>query len=214
MPVDSIARVARLLCIWCAVPLATLAQSSGVAAGPDALRPGDRIVLTVSGEAALSDTFTVAAGPAVTLPLVGEVSLVGVGRDSLQAHLHAALARVIRAPIITTQVLVRLAVFGEVARPGFVSVPADALLSDAITLAGGVTGNAEMRRLVLTRQGVTLQRDAALSRSIAEGRTIGDLGITAGDELMVPRRHDGERTARIIGLLVGIPVAVFVLTRM
>jgi protein involved in polysaccharide export with SLBB domain len=110
--------------------------------------------------------------------------------------------------------LVRIAVLGEVARPGFFAVPSDALLSDAITLAGGPTGNAEMRRLTLSRHGAPIQRDEELRRSIADGKTIEDLGITAGDELMIPRRHDGERTARIIGVLVGVPVGLLALSRM
>lgn len=195
----------------CALPLSVQAQERS---GGAAIRPGDRIVLAVADEPTLTDTFTVSAGPAITLPLIGVVSLAGVNRDALQAHLAGVLARIIRDPVVTVRTLVRLAVLGEVARPGYFAVPADALLSDAIELAGGPTGNAEMRKLTLSRQGSLLQRDEQLRRSIAEGRTIDDLGIAAGDELMVPRRHDGERTARIIGLLVGIPLTVFVLTRM
>ena len=205
-----------LLFVSCvALPLSVLAQDAVASrTGGSAIRPGDRIVLAVSDEPSLTDTFTVSAGPAITLPLIGVVSLAGVSRDALQSHLAGVLARVIRDPVVTARTLVRLAVLGEVARPGYFAVPADALLSDAITLAGGPTGNAEMRKLTLTRQGAMLQRDEQLRQSIAQGRTIDDLGIAAGDELMVPRRHDGERTARIIGLLVGIPVTVFVLTRM
>jgi polysaccharide export outer membrane protein len=190
------------------------AQAPGMRSGASIIRPGDRIVLAVIDEPTLTDTFTVAAGPAITLPLIGVVSLAGISRDSLEAHLTAALGRVIRDPVVSARTLVRLAVLGEVARPGYFAVPADALLSDAITLAGGPTGNAEMRRLTLSRQGAMLQRDEQLRRSIAEGRTIDDLGISAGDELMVPRRRDNERTARIVALLVGIPVSVFFLTRM
>lgn len=178
------------------------------------MRPGDRIVLWVLDEPSLTDTFTVAAGPSLTLPLVGHVDLAGVTRTELPTHLSTVLARVIREPEFSVQTLVRLAILGEVARPGFFAVPSDALLSDAITLAGGPTGNAEMRRLVLSRRGAPIQRDEQLRKSIADGRTIEDLGITAGDELMVPRRHDGERTARIIGLLVGVPVGIFAITRM
>lgn len=205
----------RLLVLSATLSLNVLAQIVAPArSGGGGLRAGDRIVLSVVDEPSLTDTFTVTAGPAITLPLVGVIALGGVTRDGLEAHLTTALARVIRDPIVSARTLVRLAVLGEVARPGFYAVPADALLSDAITLAGGPTGNAEMRRLTLSRQGAPLLRDEQLRQSIAEGRTIDDLAIDAGDELMVPRRRDGERTARIIALIVGIPVTVFVLTRM
>lgn len=209
MRASTLRSFALLLALCAGLPLALTAQ-----AGRNAIRPGDRIVLTVTNEPSLTETFTVTAGPSITLPLVGEVSLAGVSRDSLQAHLTSVLSRVIREPVVTAQTLVRLAILGEVAQPGFFSVPADALLSDAITLAGGPTGNAEMRRLTLSRQGTILQRDAELSRSIAEGRTIDDLNLAAGDELMVPRRRDGERMARIVGAIVAIPVTILVLTRM
>lgn len=205
--------LAFLLLACIAMPSSVTAQDPSTRGGGSAMRAGDRIVLAVVDEPTLSDTFTVSAGPSITLPLVGLVPLAGVSRDGLQSHLAGVLARVIRDPVVTVQTLVRLAVLGEVARPGFFAVPADALLSDAITLAGGPTGNAEMRKLTLSRQGNMLQRDEQLRQSIAQGRTIDDLGITAGDELMVPRRYDSERTVRILGLIVGIPLAVFVMTR-
>lgn len=214
MPANSVRAFIALL-LLAMLPTLAPAQDAAASRFPGGvIRPGDRIVLTVSDEPTLSDTFTVAAGPAITLPLIGVVSLAGVSRESLQTHLSTVIGRVVRDPIVSARTLVRLAVLGEVARPGFFAVPADALLSDAITLAGGPTGNAEMRRLTLTRQGTVIQSDEQLRRSIAEGRTIDDLGISAGDELMVPRRRDGERAARIVGLLVGIPLTVLVLTRM
>jgi polysaccharide export outer membrane protein len=214
MPANSV-RAFVALVLLALLPAAAISQeSTSPRTGGGAFRPGDRIVLTVSDEEALSDTFTVAAGPAVHLPLVGVVSLAGVTRDGLESHLTTAIGRVIRNPIVSAHTLVRLAVLGEVARPGFFALPADALLSDAITMAGGPTANAELRRLTLSRQGTLIQSNEELRRSIAEGRTIDELGISAGDELMVPRRHDGERAARIAGLLVGIPLTILVLTRM
>src|SRR5262245_10052097 len=44
---------------------------------------GDRILLQVDGEPALSDTFTVTAGPVVTLPVTGAIRLRGVLRAEL-----------------------------------------------------------------------------------------------------------------------------------
>lgn len=177
------------------------------------LRVGDRIVLAVRDEPTLTDTFTVGSGPSLTLPQVGTVSLAGVRRDAIQAHLTTELSRFIKDPIVTASTLVRVAVLGEVARPGYFTVLADALLSDAITEAGGPSPNADMARAKLTRKGVVLQEGTRLRDSLAGGRTLDEMGIEAGDELLIPRRPDSERTIRILGLVVAIPLTVLALTR-
>src|SRR5262245_27299615 len=50
-------------------------------------RPGDRVLVRVEGESVLSDTFTVTAGPALPLPGLGDISLDGVPRSRIEAHL-------------------------------------------------------------------------------------------------------------------------------
>src|SRR5919108_6097734 len=59
---------------------------------------GDRILLHVEGDSALSDTFTVVAGPALRLPNIGDISLAGVPRADLQSHLTRELGRFIKDP--------------------------------------------------------------------------------------------------------------------
>ena len=201
---------------------ATFALPTGMAAqdgepsriGSGALRVGDRIVLSVADEPTLTDTFTVTSGPALELPLIGVISLAGVTRGDVQRHLTSELGRVIKDPVVTARTLVRVAVLGQVARPGFFALPADALLSDAITAAGGPTSDADMKKVSLSRRGSEIQSGSELRNSIAEGMTLDALGMEAGDEVMIPRRHDSERTIRILSLIVAIPLTVFALTRM
>src|SRR5690349_14174494 len=69
------------------------------------LRAGDRILLRVTGEPQLTDTFTVIAGPAIDLPTLGTVPLAGVRRDSVEAHLATFLARYLRDPQVRAVVL-------------------------------------------------------------------------------------------------------------
>ena len=177
------------------------------------LRTGDRIVLSVRDEPTLTDTFTVSAGPSLTLPGIGTLSLVGVRRDEVQTHLTTEITRFFREPVVTATTLVRVAVLGEVARPGYFTLVADALLSDAITEAGGPSPNADMGKAQLTRRGVVLQEGTKLRDSLAGGRTLDELGMEAGDQLMVPRRPDSERTIRILGLVIAIPLTVLAFTR-
>ena len=104
-----------------------------------AFQAGDRILLRVEGDSALSDTFTVVAGPALRLPIFGEISLAGVSRSDLEAHLTRELGRYIKNPVVQARALIRVSVLGEVTRPGFYAVPVDLVLPDALMLADRLT---------------------------------------------------------------------------
>src|SRR2546430_14391553 len=93
-----------------------------------AFQVGDRILLHVEGDSALTDTFTVVAGPALRLPDIGEISLAGVRRTDLEAHLTQQLSRYIKDPVVQARALIRVSVVGEVTRPGFYAVPVDLVL--------------------------------------------------------------------------------------
>lgn len=181
--------------------------------GSGALRVGDRIVLSVESEPTLTDTFTVRPGPSIDLPVLGTIQLAGVLREDVESHLTTEIGRFIKNPVVRAQTLVRIAVLGEVATPGFFALPANALLSDAITHAGGPTRDAEMKKLHISRRGTTVQQGENLRSALAAGWTLDDLRLQAGDELIIPRRRDSERTVRMISLLVAIPLTVLALTR-
>lgn len=220
-----------LLRVLAAVPLLALsasiaevaAQNAVASASPSTTAPvstssevrvGDRLVMTVDDQEALTDTFTVTAGPAVHLPGIGHVPLTGVTRTGIAAHLTTALAKVIRNPVVRVELLVRLAVVGEVARPGFMTLPSDALLSDAITMAGGLTAAADLGKVKVSRRGELTHDGDDVRDALAKGQTLDDLRIEAGDEIRIPQRRDNERIVRILGLLVAIPLTVFALMRM
>src|SRR3954470_21613746 len=82
--------------------------------GTTPFQVGDRILLRVEGDSALSDTFTVVAGPALRLPAIGEISLAGVPRNGLEAHLTREIGRYINDPVVQARALIRVSVVGEV----------------------------------------------------------------------------------------------------
>lgn len=176
---------------------------------------GDRIVLVVEGEPALSDTFTVGLGSALTLPAIGEVSLTGVLRSELQSYLKRRLGESLRDPVVRARAYIRLSIEGAVTRPGFYGVPADALLSDALMAAGGPTGEADLRKVRIERDGRTVWEGKPLQQALAQGRTIDDAGLIAGDRYIVP--HHGRTSVgdvlRFSGFLLSIPVTVYTLTK-
>lgn len=182
--------------------------------GTGELRAGDRIVLSVEDESTFTDTFTVKPGPALDLPVIGEIPLAGVQRQDVARHLTTQLGKYIKNPVVRAQTLVRLAVLGEVERAGYFALPADALVSDAINEAGGPSAEAEMKKIQLMRRGKVVQQGQKFRNAIAAGRTLDEMGMQAGDEIVVPRRHDSERTVRILGLVIAIPLTILALTRM
>jgi protein involved in polysaccharide export with SLBB domain len=167
-----------------------------------AFQVGDRILLRVEGDSALSDTFTVVAGPALRLPVIGEVTLAGVPRADLEAHLTRELGRYINDPVVQARALIRVSVLGEVTRPGFYAVPIDLVLADALMVAGGATQHARVDRLSIVRGNTALWSGNQLQTQIARGATLEQLGILAGDRIQVPG-GDPESKWRILGIIVG-----------
>src|SRR5712691_5769595 len=190
---------------WClSVALVLLAAGGrGLAQTPTtAFQAGDRILLHVEGDSALSDTFTVVAGPTLRLPNIGEISLAGVRRTDLEAHLTRELSRYINDPVVQARALIRVSVVGEVSRPGFYAVPIDLVLEDALMLAGGATKDARVDRLQILRGNASVWNGNALQTAIARGATLDELGMRAGDRIQVPAQRDPESRWRIVGIIV------------
>jgi polysaccharide biosynthesis/export protein len=176
---------------------------------------GDRVFLTVEGEKELSDTFAVGPGHVLTLPVVGDVSLAGVLRSELQGYLTRRLKRNLRDPVVRAIAFVRLSVQGAVAHPGYYEIPASAALPDALMAAGGTTQKAKVHDIRIERDGKVLTEGRALQQLIAEGRTIDEAGLLAGDELIVPTQGaSAGEVLRFGAFLLGIPVTIFSLTRL
>ena len=98
--------------------------------------PGDRIQLVVVGDTAFSKTFSVRPDTTIELPNIDPISLHGVLRSELDAYLDQKLRKYLTDPDVQARSLIRLAVVGEVARPGFYDLPPDAAASEVI-VAGG-----------------------------------------------------------------------------
>ena len=112
---------------------------------------GDRVLLSIRGDSTISDTVTVRAGRIIKLENMPDISLQGVLRSELQDYLTTQLTRYIKRPDVQTTSLVRVAVMGSVAKPGFYQLPADIALADAIMIAGGPTTTADVDRTQIKR---------------------------------------------------------------
>lgn len=171
---------------------------------------GDRIRLTVDQESTLTDTFTVAPGRVLTLPGIGSVPLAGVLRSELNEYLTTQIGRYVRNPVVHTKSLIRVSVLGGVSKPGYYTVPTEALVSDVLMQAGGPTGTAKLLEIRILRGRETLWDGDRLQQSIAEGRTLDALSLQAGDRIEIPdsKPSNTANYLYILQILVSLPLAI------
>jgi polysaccharide export outer membrane protein len=207
--------ILRLLFVCFALsPARARAQAPQVMGG--GFQVGDRVLLQVEGDSQFTGTFTVRAGPALPLPVIGAISLVGVRRAEVEPYLGRQLQRYLKNPVVHAQALVNLSIIGEVEHPGFYSVPADVVLADALMKAGGPTREAKVPAMRIERDGKRLLGEDSLQFVLAHGLTVDQVGLRDGDRVVVPRAitRDTESTWRILGLIVSLPVAIYGVTRL
>lgn len=177
-------------------------------------RVGDRVVLSVRGDSALTDTFTVRPGPALSLPGMPLLSLQGVLRSELQEHLTVHVAKLLRDPEVEAYPLIRLGVLGEVDRPGYYFVMPDALVTDAIMVAGGPTREADLTKTTMRRGSTPLWGRNELRAAVMQGTTLDQLGLHSGDEIVIgERRSRWETVLRTAGYVSGIVLGIYGATR-
>src|SRR5437667_445185 len=198
--------VVRLLAL--SLFAAPLAGQTAKGTLPGGFEVGDQILLEVEGDSQFTHVFSVGAGPALTLPVIGAIPLSGVRRADVEAYLGQQLARYMKNPMVHAKVLVRLGVLGEVEHPGYYAVAAGAVVSDALMAAGGPTKDAKFTAARIERGGKGLYEGNAFQDAFARGMTVEGLGLRTGDRIIVPRRTDAEAKWRIIGIIVGIPAAI------
>ena len=125
------------------------------------LQPEDSIVISVVGEASLSDVSRkVTSGGMITYPYLGPVKVVNKTPAEVEELIRTLLDK---DYIINPQVIVsmkeyrsrRVSVVGEVAKPGVYELPVEQKtdLIRIIALAGGLTKNASKSRIEVTRNG-------------------------------------------------------------
>jgi hypothetical protein len=164
---------------------------------------GDRISLSVQGEEGVPDTVTVAPGQIIELPLFGEISVAGVLRSEIRAHLRDAFSRFITDPVVQASGLLRVSVLGSVGNPGFYTMPAETVLGQAIMVAGGPAGNANLDQ-VRIRRGPEQIMDGPTTRvALQQGLTLDQLNLQAGDQIDVPQRRGIMGILAIMSTVIG-----------
>lgn len=192
----------------------------GGAQAPDDFHVGDRIALTIEGgltpqgaEQTFADTVVVRDGLVLRLPTFGDIPLTGVKRANIQPYLTQQIGKFIKDPVVHAIPLVRISVLGQVGKPGFYTVPSDMLLSDVVMHAGGPSGEADLNKTVVKRDGKEILSKGQAQAALANGETLDQLHIAPGDEVVVGEKsHLGFGTVlQVLGVaasLAGVLIAL------
>lgn len=174
---------------------------------------GDRIAITVEQEPTLSDTVTVAQDLAIDLPWGERLSVRQVLRSEVHALLQQAIAKVVKNPVVRTETFLRIGIMGAVGAQGFYVVRSEALITDVLMNAGGISQSAELEKIKIERNKETIWEGEALQDAITQGRTIDQLNLIAGDMVVVPQQGKGSNLFTLLRGGMILASAVFALLR-
>jgi len=163
-----------------------------------AIRPGDVVKIQVWGHEELSGEFPVDENYNLLFPLVGSINVRNVTVSQLRERLNTELSQLFQRPFFTLTPMFRVAVLGEVYKPGLYSVDPTLTVYDLVALANGPTRQAN-DKLQLIRGGETV-RVSLDPKAIAQS-TLRELGVRSGDQLVMGR---ATFTREDFGLLLAI----------
>ncbi len=188
-------------------PLPTLAPSAPSTSPAPALDtegyqlgPGDRVRLDIFEVPEYSGELQVLSDGSLNLPLVGAVSVRGMTIKQASTVISSKLAPVIKRPLVTLTLLaarpIKLAIAGEVSRPGSYTVSPTApegipTVTRALQLAGGISQSADTRQIQVRRarsqnQGADQIFTVDLWQLLQAGDIRQDMLLQDGDTVFVP----------------------------
>lgn len=172
------------------------------------LRPGDILKVVVWGHEEFSGEFAVDETGHLSYPVLGDIEAGEVSLTELRERLRTGLEQIFKSPFVTVTPLFRMAVLGEVRQPGLYTVDPTLSVLDVVAMAGGPSSNGNMNRIRLLRGG------SELRLAFNEGRSLQEMGVRSGDQIVVPRRSFTRDDLTLVMALaqLGLTVAIFVNT--
>jgi protein involved in polysaccharide export with SLBB domain len=176
---------------------------------------GDRIWVVVEGANIMTKPETlivqnVKGAKVLQLPRMADLTLDGVLRSELVEKFRQHLAQYIKEPIVRATPLVRIAVLGFVGHPGYFYTAADIPLSDVIMAAGGPGANADLAKVSVRRGAEVIWDGKDTQAALADGLSIDQLHMRAGDEINVGEKHHFPWSTT---LAIVVPIVTLLVTR-
>jgi protein involved in polysaccharide export with SLBB domain len=167
------------------------------------LQPGDLVRLVIWREEDLSGDFPVNEHGVVTLPLLGERSVVGMPFDELRRNLIREFRTELHNPSIMLTALRRISVVGEVRLPSVYWVDPTVTVATALAVAGGATPLGDPTRIRVIREGRVMHYRGGSEETLAT------MGVHSGDQIIVEQVSWMQRNS---ALLFSTGVSIFFFT--
>jgi polysaccharide export outer membrane protein len=175
--------------------------SSAVIAPAETYRIGvdDELEVSVYGFEGLSIRQVVRPDGRIEMPVAGEIQAQGLTPAELRERVARDLAGSFANPNVTVIVRDygsrRINVIGQVLRPGSLTLDADRSLLHTLALAGGLTERADLRGVLLVREGVA--QPLNLENLLWRGDLTQNVELQPNDTLIIPDVTD--RKAIVLG---------------
>jgi polysaccharide export outer membrane protein len=161
------------------------------------LSPGDGIrILFYNIADPISGDYFVQKDESLMLPYLGRINLLNKGYDSVKKEIITKYSSLYRNPEISILPLLKVNILGEVRTPGFYYVTGIEKLSDLIAKAGGLTSDADVDDIFITRNDKKIEIDG--QKIIDSGSKINDIGLQSGDGIYISRRWFSGNTSTIL----------------
>jgi polysaccharide export outer membrane protein len=150
------------------------------------LRAGDVLKIVVFREKELSGEYLIDSRGELQIPGLGVIQAAGLDPTQVKDSLKAALVQKgLTSPDIAVQPLIRVSVLGEIRSPALYPVDPGISLIQLVTIAGGPTPNANLRRTRVVREGRVFEVDL---QSALGGSASGRVVLYSNDVVVIPKR--------------------------
>jgi protein involved in polysaccharide export with SLBB domain len=147
------------------------------------IQAGEKIRLTVYGEASLSGDYQIDPSGFVSLPLAGTVKAEGLTQSELERELAKKFrSEYLRNPKVTVSVVEfrPFYILGEIQKPGAYPYSSGLNVLRAIAVAGGTTYRGSKSTVEIQHAGESEMREYSLAPSIP---------VLPGDIIRIPQRY-------------------------
>jgi protein involved in polysaccharide export with SLBB domain len=165
---------------------ATEAEQNAIvetAKGSPRLQAGEKIRVTVYGEASLSGDYQIDPSGYLSLPLAGTVKAAGLTQAELEQELAKKFrSEYLRSPRVTVSIMEfrPFYILGEIEKPGAYPYTSGLNVLSAIAIAGGTTYRGSRSTVLIQHPGESGMREYPLASSVP---------ILPGDIIRIPQRY-------------------------
>jgi polysaccharide export outer membrane protein len=172
----------------------TTTVNSAPNAGGYSIQPGDKLEISVYGEEDLQKELTVGPGGGITFPLIGDLNAKGKTVDQLRTEVKDQLSKFIPQAAVSVSIKEvignKVHVLGQVKSPGEYILTGSTDVMQALSMAGGVTAFASLRKIKILRRDSATQSQKVIGfnySDVIKGKNLAqNILLHSGDTVVVP----------------------------